>query len=471
MSDLLSPETVLSRPADDQPDELTPLIFPYEAFSGPAAELAHAVRDLGHASPEIPFLSAFSCVSALCGKAVKTHNSRSGHTTQANTFMVVSASTTDGKGVASKHLLAPLYEMERRVTAQWNRRRQTLRAELSRIEKTPAKNRSDKDVERQSEILMELQHTAPRWITSSPTPEGLQRNMETYGEVAYLFSAEGQSFIQITGGKFTKGHDSYGTLCGMFSGDRIAEDRVGRSAPTLTEPVLTLGLMAQPDLVRQFRSDKAKHVGFLNRTFWPLPSKPPAIDPESRAPAIDPSIVDAYGKFVEACHDRFVDPGRTNKADLMVPMSDAAQLFIRQFEAAEQQRKLSGDLDAESHGRGAELVTRAALVLHVMRHGVCSADHPLELETIQAAGHFHAWCQAPWLDEDRDGRADADEHTLNKLRRCMVRRTLVVLSSREIQRALRIHAPEARDLVGRLVREGKLLVYGGGGNAYMPRPE
>lgn len=471
MNAFLSPDKVLTAPSEQDPREASQPSFPYDAFVGPGADMAMAVQNLRQAAPEIPFLCAFSCVSALCGKSVTTHNERSGHTTMANTFIVLSTSTTEGKGVGARPLVAPLHEMEKHTDMAWSQKMNALRNEGALIEKTRPKARSPKDAERLAEIARELEKPRPRWIASSPTLEALKRNMSTYDEVALLFSTEGQSFMQIATGKFTKGHDSFGELCSMFSGDRISDDRVGRVAPSLFEPTLTLCLMAQPELARQFRCDKAKHVGFLNRTFWPIPSQQPSIDSEATVPALSRVTVDGYTDFVTKCYARFTDPLRADKTPSAVPMSEDAQLFIRRFQADEQRRKSTGDLDAEAHGRGPELVTRAALVFHVMRHGADCANHELTLKTVQDAKRLHDWCQAPWLAADRDNREDEDTRTLRKLRDHIKSKSLLGLGPRDIQRALHILAQEERALVERLTKSGKLTLVQEHPRLYVPCPE
>jgi hypothetical protein len=94
-------------------------------------------------------------------------------------------------------------------------------------------------------------------------------------------------------------------------------------------------------------------------------------------------------------------------------------------------------MDAEEHGRRAELMARVALVLHIMRHGVAAADFEIPLPTVIYAERILQWADAPWARVAVEEQRKKDDDALKSIAGCADMKT--GLPSDGVKRLLGFH--------------------------------
>lgn len=439
--------------------------FPFAAFKGPIAELAKAVSDAKPVPAELPFVVALSLVGALTGKKLVTSNSLSGHITPANLFIIASAPTGAGKSIAAKELMAPLYALEKETVAEWEDKASELRAKLGVITSRFSSKRGPKPKQLESEpptlsaeeareraaIERILDRGAPKWIESDPTPEGLRESMASFGECGYVFSTEAESFVQIMNGKRARGAARFGELCGLFSGDTAGGSRISRTSATLVEPRLSAFLALQPDLAKEIRfGEEARRRGLAGRFIWVSCSEEKPIDPTRPAPIISEDVKAAHRDACRALFSRYATPSSTTpKATVALSLQAAQHIYNR---AAEDQKKRREEIFAEVRVRCAELITRTALCLHLMEHGVHAEAREIALETVLGAERFYDWSLSAWISEETGQQDDETQEFWEKIQKLHEDKG-GLFTARDIYRKLNISAREADPHIKALLQE------------------
>ena len=106
------------------------------------------------------------------------------------------------------------------------------------------------------------------------TPENLGILLAADNERMAWLSAEG-GFFEIVGGRFSKGVPNLDLMLKAHAGDAERVDRVGRATVYLREPLLTVAMSPQPDLLRGLMAKPGfKGRGLLGRFLYFLPPSP-----------------------------------------------------------------------------------------------------------------------------------------------------------------------------------------------------
>ena len=111
---------------------------------------------------------------------------------------------------------------------------------------------------------------APRILTSNATPESVVQMLSENQQRIAIFSAEPDPFADMMG-RYS-GKPNLGIYLEGHSGDSHSNDRVGRASIQLPTPLISMMLMAQPEVATQLRSDKQmRGRGLLARILWVWP--------------------------------------------------------------------------------------------------------------------------------------------------------------------------------------------------------
>ena len=143
-----------------------------------------------------------------------------------------------------------------------------------------AKATSDVEVRDLARRAAEIERAAPQvptppqlW-TSDATPENLGMLLETHGERMAWLSAEG-GFFEIVGGRYSKGVPNLDLMLKAHAGDPERVDRIGRPPVYLHEPLLTIAMSPQPELLRGLMAKPGfRGRGLLGRFLYFLPPSP-----------------------------------------------------------------------------------------------------------------------------------------------------------------------------------------------------
>ncbi|WP_338072643.1 YfjI family protein [Halopolyspora algeriensis] len=195
-------------------------------------------------------------------------------------YTAVALPSGERKSPVLKALQTPLLEFEKQLAeeeAPRVARQRALRDTRAKaVEKL--KNKGDTSASALADLdtaVQELEGTdipaMPRLLADDSTPEAMASLMAEQGGRLGVLSAEGGLF-SILAGRYTNGVPNLDLVLKSWSGDFCRVDRMSREPVTLSEPVLSIGLAVQPDILaglaeaKQFRS-----TGLLARFLYALP--------------------------------------------------------------------------------------------------------------------------------------------------------------------------------------------------------
>lgn len=116
--------------------------------------------------------------------------------------------------------------------------------------------------------------TVPQLWTSDATPENLGVLLADHGERMAWLSAEG-GFFEIIGGRYSKGVPNLDLMLKAHAGDSERVDRISRPPVYLREPLLTLAMSPQPELLGGLATRPGfRGRGLLGRFLYFLPPSP-----------------------------------------------------------------------------------------------------------------------------------------------------------------------------------------------------
>ncbi|WP_200213378.1 YfjI family protein [Micromonospora coerulea] len=111
----------------------------------------------------------------------------------------------------------------------------------------------------------------PRLLADDSTPEAMARLMAEQGGRLGVLSAEGGLFSTLAG-RYSSGIPNLDLVLKSWSGDFCRVDRISRETITLTEPVLSIGLAVQPDILATLAEGKNfRGSGLLARFLYAIP--------------------------------------------------------------------------------------------------------------------------------------------------------------------------------------------------------
>lgn len=114
-----------------------------------------------------------------------------------------------------------------------------------------------------------------RCIADDCTPEKLVTLLgDQAGRIAVL-SPEGDVFELMAGRYSAQGKANLGGYLKGHAGDSLRVDRMGRAPEFINQPVLTLGLTVQPEVIRGLATKPGfRGRGLLGRFLYSLPTSP-----------------------------------------------------------------------------------------------------------------------------------------------------------------------------------------------------
>jgi len=227
---------------------------------------------------------------------------------------------------------------------------------------------------------------APRLWTSDATPERLGTLLADHGENMAWLSSEGGVF-DLLAGRYSGGVPNLDLVLKAHAGDAERVDRGSRPPVYLRQPLLTIGLSPQPDVLRGLTSRPGfRGRGLLGRFLWMLPPSPLGWRTLTPAP-IPERVTDAYGAGVRAILDTppaLGDDGEERPH--LLRLSDAARAewldFARHIEV---QMRPGGDFEGATDwaGKAPGAAARLAGVLHIIATG--GAETEISADTMGRA--------------------------------------------------------------------------------------
>ena len=305
-------------------------------------------------------------------------------------------------------------------------------------------------------------------LLDDATPEALEVLMAESGGKAAVFGGEGGAFLDSLGAR-QRGAGSALYLKG-YTGEVHIVRRVGRGVTRIARPVLTIGLMTQPSVLRGLLTrEELLHRGFLGRILFAYPQSSALGALEPFMAPVPPALLAAYEELLTAA---LVVP-LPAEVPALVLSEEARAEYERFFRAIERRRQPGGDLARLSEWvpklRGN--VMRVAGLLHLGAHGGGQAlRQAITGDAVRRAvllgEYFISHAQATFLMMGEDGCVARARRLLGWLRQGRRAR----FTAREAHRYLaRLGAREVvLDPVLRLllangyIRGGRVAARGGG---------
>ncbi|MEV5691132.1 YfjI family protein [Micromonospora globbae] len=145
----------------------------------------------------------------------------------------------------------------------------------------------------------------PRLLADDSTPEAMARLMAEQGGRLGVLSAEGGLFSTLAG-RYSSGIPNLDLVLKAWSGDFCRVDRISRDTITLTEPVLSIGLAVQPDILATLAEGKNfRGSGLLARFLYAIPDSlvgSRTVDPEPVPEQVAAEYAEAVATLARTVH-------------------------------------------------------------------------------------------------------------------------------------------------------------------------
>lgn len=294
-------------------------------------------------------------------------------------------------------------------------KRKTMEARLKELRIRAAKAKESEYAKIQAEIeqiecnLPEVPQCPQIW-TSDVTPEHLGCIMAANQESMAILSDEGGIF-DILGGLYSDGKANIDLFLQAHSAGSVRVDRGSRAPVFMERAVLTMGLTAQPQVVKTICNNKVfRGRGLLGRFLYILPKSNIGKRTLDELPMLAEHRM-AYENVMQAILSHPIS--MKDKQPSLHKLELSQEAFNKWLEYSKLVEALMGDeIGHLSHitdwaGKLAGAIARIAGLLHVMRHAYGQPEKRLiSLEDMSAAvkiGHFlinHALAVFDLLDED-----------------------------------------------------------------------
>lgn len=193
----------------------------------------------------------------------------------------------------------------------------------------------------------------PTFIADDTTPEVLAKLLQENKEKIGIISAEGGLFSSIKG-KYSD-VSNYEVYLSGYSGDRMSTHRLTRSKVELDNPLISIGVFAQPSIIESLPQDFFDR-GLMARFLYSLP-KDNRGERDIRPPSIDPIVAQRY-------YDNIKKLLEVNTEGVTLRMSKEADANVQLMQEEIEYRQKPGNDLAENDAIGN---WAGKLVGHMMR--------------------------------------------------------------------------------------------------------
>ncbi len=394
---------------------------PRRAFPAPVLpsvfwEMANQVEAYAKCGAELPAISLIGVVNASIGPGLVVHNPKTGDDTPSNLYFLCAAEPGSGKSRVMKPIQSPLEAYEAAQRQNWRRdvrpklqaRLQELKAELKRMDKRkPAE--SEEDTEQQggvpdgmfnpgsgtdsrAKVLAEMVEVekaliVPRMMVKDITVQSLGVFLQDHDGRAISIDPDAREPISNILGKMNNGSSDENIYLGAFYGETYLCDRITRGEVVVENPWLSILWLVQNDKFEELLKNRnIFQGGFLSRFLFCEVEAPPS--PRGGASRIDPDKANEYAVALRRILTKFY----ASKTPARVVLSEAAVDRLDAYHNSYLAKYQAGRRDYWTfENRYAELATRLALTLHVMRYADYAADYEISLETVEGAIEIVEW--------------------------------------------------------------------------------
>lgn len=449
--------------AADAPGSDWPELIPLEGgdlprlspdmLGGWLGEFAAALSEATETPFELAACMTLGAVSAATARRMKVQ-AKPGYLEPCNLWVLPALAPGNRKSAVEKAAAAPLRDWERdRAEAMRSEIASTAsEAEVAKARAKELKARAAKektaaaarDLARQAAEIEAAAPDAPRppqiW-TSDATPENLGVLLEAQGERIAWISSEG-GFFEIVGGRYSSGVPNLDLMLKAHAGDPERVDRIGRPPVHLREPLLTLAMAPQPELLRGLATKPGfRGRGLLARLLYFLPPSTLGYRTLDGAP-VPEAVEGAYARGLRALLDAPAGVDAAGRPALhVVRLSPGAFAAQRAFAlGVERGMRPGGRFETLTDwaGKAPGAAIRVAGVLHAADHaGAVPWAAEIPAETMERALAIIAVAAEHALAAHRLMQADPGLAAAEALWRWIERRRRPVFSAREAWQGLK----------------------------------
>ena len=365
--------------------------FPVNALPKDIAEYVSAVSESIQTPIDVAACAALSVLSiGMQGKYVI--RPKADWAEPVNTFIAIFMPPSERKSAVCSAMGKPMNEYEK----EWNSEhsseiefgkaeRNILERRLKSIEEQAAKGKAElKDVKKASNELHDYEEVKPlRFYEDDVTTEKLNSIMSENKGRAAIFTPEGGIF-DLLKGIYSKNVNLDVFLKG-YSGDPIRVDRIGRKSEVIYNPVLTVMLMAQPNVLAGLMdNDTFRGRGLTARFLYCIPRSKVG----ERKYRTKPVPAETYHRYQQCIKDILADEPFVQPEEMI--LSPEADRMLEEFsESIEPKLKTDYSEIADWAGKLVGSTVRIAALL-CRAEGIKSCDHPGAREQFIVSGEVMA---------------------------------------------------------------------------------
>jgi hypothetical protein len=427
--------------------------FPVEVYPAWLADMVTGVAEFTQTDTAMAGTVALAVLSACAGGRLEVEG-KPGWREPVNVFVAVIAEPGERKSPVHGALTAPLFAAQQTLVERARPRIEeaaTLKdvaarsAEQARVTaaRAEAAKRDDAAAEAVAAALAAeaiTVPTLPRLIADDVLPEKLTSLMAANGGRMAVISDEGGIFDTLAGrysgtpnlDPYLKGH----------AGRPMLVDRLGRESEYILRPALTVGVMAQPSVLRKFGSNgDLAGRGLPARFLFALPRSRAGWRDDDAAPVPEQTGV----RYARQVHDlaatlaEWEDPAIVTLTDAAKPVrSEATNHIERQLrpggslrEMREWANKLSGTM------------LRLAGLLHVAHHPADGWRRPIDADRMAEAVRLTAFFLAHYRAAQTVIGGDPVADTARTVLAGLIAKGMTAFTRRELHRRMHRQMPKA----------------------------
>lgn len=380
--------TLWALPKPLKPEALNYGTFSLDGFPDVLRKYLDAVCKCGQSPKEmciLPLLSTLAtCVQGKC--KVKQHYMD--YTHELTLYTLTVAPSGDRKSPALAYFTKPLIEYQDRyndIHELERKQRATERIFLENKRKS-ALNGRNANVEVAKEMDRQLSELPPiesmSLYVTDITPEALAQAMSENEDKIAILDAEG-GVLKIVAGMYNGGATNIDLLLKAFDGEPVVIRRTTSGSITLKRPLLSIGLLTQPDKFQEFINNREfMGKGFVHRFLFSFCRN--TIRYSDRAPAIPKGIQEAYYDLI----NRLLS---MPASDTVITHDKESQLLFHDLHEYIQNQKQQGGIFEYMPSYAEKQLANAlkiAAILHLCEH---EPTEPISGKTAQAAINIMMW--------------------------------------------------------------------------------
>jgi len=376
-----------------------------------------------------------------------------GYTQPLNLYLVPIMEPGNRKSGVIKLLMSPIYDFESRLREQKASSIRTAKSEYDtaqkRIEILRAKASRERDPEAVKEHQREIDEieghlpivpSVPQLIADDATPEAICRLLSENDERLTLSSAEPEVFDMILG-RYSK-TPNLGIYLKSHDGDFHKENRKSSSSLSISAPLMTIAVMAQPDAIENAGEQRIMTGrGMLQRFLFVMPPSPIGSRSCVRVP-VPKEVETEYARQLWKLLTRDIlhDDQQRPKPRLIKLHKEALSVWKSEELRVEADmrpgKRLYGVLGWA--GKFPAAIARIAANLHVAN--CVTQDHepeavPLSSTTMETAIRLARVIESHTIDVFRQMQIDAELSSARRIIREIRRRDEPIISRRDCCRA------------------------------------